>query len=35
VVRDRPSLDTLDRFWSSLPSVDPAVPESGMPVELS
>jgi len=35
VVRDRASLDILDRFWTSLPSADPAVAADGIPMELS
>jgi phosphatidylserine/phosphatidylglycerophosphate/cardiolipin synthase-like enzyme len=35
VVRDRASLDILDRFWTSLPSADPAVAAGGIPMELS
>jgi hypothetical protein len=34
-VRDRASLDILDRFWTSLPRADAAVPANGMPMELS
>lgn len=35
VVRDRPSLDALEGFWSSLPTADAAPSPAGMPMELS
>ena len=35
VVRDRSSLDVLDRFWASLPPAEATVPSSALPMELS
>jgi hypothetical protein len=35
VVRDPAALDTLNRFWDSLPAVDAPGLSTGIPVELS